>query len=85
MGISLCFPVQIPELSCDPYGCRVIQRLLEKAGSDQRTAILSEVFVILESLVQDQYGNYVVQHILGKKHVCLCYLCYTVSIYSKVS
>jgi hypothetical protein len=71
MGISLCFPVQIPELSCDPYGCRVIQRLLEKAGTDQRTAILSEVFVILESLVQDQYGNYVVQHILGK-NMCVC-------------
>jgi hypothetical protein len=47
----------------------VIQRLLEKAGTDQRTAILSEVFVILESLVQDQYGNYVVQHILGKKYL----------------
>jgi Pumilio-family RNA binding repeat len=58
---------QIRELSCDPYGCRVIQRILENVASDQRSAVLAEVFANMEFLVQDQYGNYVVQHILGKE------------------
>ena len=57
---------QIRELSCDPYGCRVIQRILENANQEQRTTVLAEVFATVESLIQDQYGNYVVQHILGK-------------------
>jgi hypothetical protein len=62
------FSVQIRELSCDPYGCRVIQRILENVDPNQRTAVLTEVFATLESLIQDQYGNYVVQHILGRSH-----------------
>jgi hypothetical protein len=31
----------------------------------QQTSMLTEVFAAVESLIQDQYGNYVVQHILG--------------------
>jgi hypothetical protein len=31
----------------------------------QWSSVLAEVFAAVESLIQDHYGNYVVQHILG--------------------
>src|SRR5699024_7478797 len=72
-------------LATHPYGCRVIQRILEHCSSTQNRDIindpamhpenvaqlnvLKELLASTEQLVQDQYGNYVVQHILehGRK------------------
>ena len=51
-------------LSTHPYGCRVIQRILEHCNGEQTTSILEELHQNTEQLVQDQYGNYVVQHVL---------------------
>lgn len=51
-------------LSTHPYGCRVIQRILEHCTNEQTTPILEELHEHTERLVQDQYGNYVVQHVL---------------------
>jgi pumilio RNA-binding family len=66
-------------LAMHPYGCRVIQRILENhsegsplsfrdnlKGSCASPAqkILDELLRCTVSLVQDQYGNYVVQHLL---------------------
>ena len=51
-------------LSTHPYGCRVIQRVLEHCTPEQITQILEELFSQTERLVQDQYGNYVIQHVL---------------------
>ena len=51
-------------LSTHPYGCRVIQRILEHCTSEQTTPILEELHSHTERLVQDQYGNYVIQHVL---------------------
>lgn len=51
-------------LSTHPYGCRVIQRILEHCNETQKRAILDELLQSTEKLVVDQYGNYVVQHVL---------------------
>eukprot|EP01119_Soliformovum_irregulare_P003593 TRINITY_DN1429_c0_g1_i1.p1 TRINITY_DN1429_c0_g1~~TRINITY_DN1429_c0_g1_i1.p1 ORF type:complete len:819 (+),score=254.62 TRINITY_DN1429_c0_g1_i1:2889-5345(+) len=50
-------------LATHPYGCRVIQRILEHCNEHQ-TVILEELLRCTTSLVQDQYGNYVIQHVL---------------------
>ena len=55
---------QVYTLSTHPYGCRVIQRILEHCLPDQTTPILEELHDHTERLVQDQYGNYVIQHVL---------------------
>ncbi|ODQ78607.1 hypothetical protein BABINDRAFT_172319 [Babjeviella inositovora NRRL Y-12698] len=57
---------QIYHLSTHPYGCRVIQRLLEFSGPEDQEAILAELHKFTFYLIQDQYGNYVIQHILEK-------------------
>ena len=55
---------QVLKLSCHPYGCRVVQRLLEHCLPCQTESLLKELLVHTEQLIQDQYGNYVVQHVL---------------------
>ncbi|KAL5227013.1 hypothetical protein ABZP36_015278 [Zizania latifolia] len=62
---------QVVPLSTHPYGCRVIQRVLEHC-TDPKTQeiVMAEILQSLCMLAQDQYGNYVVQHVLehGKPH-----------------
>ncbi|XP_032877410.1 pumilio homolog 2 isoform X5 [Amblyraja radiata] len=58
------FKGQVFVLSTHPYGCRVIQRILEHCTSEQTLPILEELHQHTEQLVQDQYGNYVIQHVL---------------------
>jgi len=58
------FKGQVYALSTHPYGCRVIQRILEHCTIEQTTLILSELHEHTERLIQDQYGNYVIQHVL---------------------
>ncbi|MCL7035317.1 hypothetical protein MKW94_007179, partial [Papaver nudicaule] len=69
--IISAFRNQVATLSTHPYGCRVIQRVLEYCTDERQSQII--VDEILESacaLAQDQYGNYVTQHVLerGKPH-----------------
>jgi len=42
----------------------VIQRILEHCTKEQTTAILKELHMCTDQLLQDQYGNYVIQHVL---------------------
>ncbi|XP_019611359.1 pumilio homolog 2 isoform X7 [Rhinolophus sinicus] len=58
------FKGQVFVLSTHPYGCRVIQRILEHCTAEQTVPILEELHQHTEQLVQDQYGNYVIQHVL---------------------
>jgi len=72
------FVNKVYTLATHPYGCRVIQRILEyhsehldsyedkrRAGRDNPPyLILRELLHCTISLVQDQYGNYVIQHVL---------------------
>ncbi|KAG6491009.1 hypothetical protein ZIOFF_052341 [Zingiber officinale] len=53
---------QVVALSTHPYGCRVIQRVLEYCD-DVKTQhiVMGEIIQSVCLLVQDQYGNYVVQ------------------------
>jgi len=71
---------QMAQLSVHPYGCRVIQRMLEHGDESQRDCIVRELlrgaqpqqihtFVgphvsSIEDLACNQYGNYVLQHVL---------------------
>ena len=55
------FHSQVFSLSTHPYGCRVIQRILEHCTVEQTKPLLDELHEHTESLVQDQYGNYVIQ------------------------
>lgn len=54
----------ILRLSCHPYGCRVLQRILEHCVRPQVNLVLDEISKVKDSLLGDQYGNYVIQHVL---------------------
>jgi len=66
------FVDKVEELAMHPYGCRVIQRILEHHGKNQgfhepligSVEIINELLNCTINLVQNQYGNYVVQHVL---------------------
>ncbi|CAI0443266.1 unnamed protein product [Linum tenue] len=63
--IVTTFYDQVVTLSTHPYGCRVIQRVLEHCNDPKTQQIMmDEVFRSVCMLAQDQYGNYVVQHVL---------------------
>ncbi|KAK8466919.1 hypothetical protein PHAVU_008G192100 [Phaseolus vulgaris] len=56
---------QVVTLSTHPYGCRVIQRVLEYCHDLKTQQIMmDEILLSVCMLAQDQYGNYVVQHVL---------------------
>ncbi|KAL5169352.1 Pumilio 2 [Glycine soja] len=66
---------QVVTLSTHPYGCRVIQRVLEHCKDPTtQQKVMDEILGAVSMLAQDQYGNYVVQHVLehGKPHERSC-------------
>lgn len=62
--IQKSFYGRVYDLSTHPYGCRVIQRMLEHCPQDLKNPILEELMTYAEQLAKDQYGNYVLQHVL---------------------
>jgi len=58
------FKGRIRELSSHPYGCRVIQRILEHCSSEHKTTVLEELRQYYSELVLDCYGNYVIQFVM---------------------
>jgi pumilio RNA-binding family len=58
------FQGRVKELSSHPYGCRVVQRILEHCTDLQKMAILEELRQCCGELVQDCYGNYVIQFVM---------------------
>jgi pumilio RNA-binding family len=54
----------IRSLCCHPYGCRVLQRMLEHCVDFQKEATLDQIQLVHKALMDDQYGNYVIQHVL---------------------
>lgn len=56
--------MQYVELACHPYGCRIVQRILEYCTLAQTESLLGQLLVSTDHLLLDQYGNYVIQHIL---------------------
>lgn len=55
---------QMMALSAHPYGCRIIQRILEHCTPEQKAPIMDELHQHCEYLISDQYGKYVIQHVL---------------------
>lgn len=47
------------------YGCTTLQRMLESANEAASVLMAREVSKVGLSIVNDQYGNYIVQHVLG--------------------
>lgn len=65
--IISAFRGQVASLSMHPYGCRVIQRVLEHCTDElQSQFIVDEILDSVCTLAQDQYGNYVTQHVLER-------------------
>ncbi|KAL7536574.1 hypothetical protein ACHAWF_005502 [Thalassiosira exigua] len=54
----------VKTLCCHPYGCRVLQRMLEHCVESQKMATLDKIQLCHKALLDDQYGNYVIQHVL---------------------
>lgn len=54
----------VASLSCHPYGCRVLQRILEHCIEPKKSRALDEISKCHKTLLDDQYGNYVIQHVL---------------------
>jgi len=50
-------------ISVHLYGCRVAQRLFERAPLDELDPLFDELFPAFCELAQDQFGNYVLQHV----------------------
>lgn len=66
--IIAAFRGEIATLSTHPYGCRVIQRVLEHCPNElQSQFIIDEILESAYDLAQDQYGNYVIQHVLERR------------------
>jgi len=59
-------PSTITSLSTHPYGCRVIQRVLEHCTEEQKRPVLDQIHANIHALITDQYGNYVVQHVIER-------------------
>ena len=79
------FFFQVFSLSTHPYGCRVIQRILEFCIPEQTAPILEELHANTEQLLQDQYGNYVVQHVLERgKLVNITFLNYYLYFFTAI-
>lgn len=64
-----CVEDNVVALSCHPFGCRVLQRILEHCIESQKALALDSIQGYLRTLLDDQYGNYVIQHVLqyGRK------------------
>lgn len=54
----------VVSLSCHPYGCRVLQRILEHCVEGKKNRALDVIAECHKVLLDDQYGNYVIQHVL---------------------
>jgi len=58
------FKGRVIDLAEHSYGCRVIQRALENGTESDITALMEEIHKGIGTLVVNQYGNYVAQHVM---------------------
>ena len=62
--IPAAFRGHVPALASHCYSCRVLQRIFAYCSEEQRRPLLDEMHQDVLRLMQDQYGNYVVQWVL---------------------
>lgn len=55
----------VEQLSQHRYGCRVVQRVIEYCPEEKKEDILKEILACHRTLIEDQYGNYVIQQALS--------------------
>lgn len=58
------FKGHVRELSCHPFGCRVLQMSFEILKPARIRPLLNELHACAGQLMTDQFGNYVVQSII---------------------
>lgn len=71
------FEVHALEMCKHKYGCRAVQRLFEFCY-EECTNIIQIILNNLNDLIYDQYGNYVIQHLLNyenERKIILDFLC----------
>eukprot|EP01064_Diplonema_japonicum_P020945 TRINITY_DN304_c1_g3_i1.p1 TRINITY_DN304_c1_g3~~TRINITY_DN304_c1_g3_i1.p1 ORF type:complete len:620 (+),score=179.41 TRINITY_DN304_c1_g3_i1:139-1998(+) len=67
--IVKAFVGRVAAFATHAYGCRCVQRILEYCKNHKEIVpILEEILQSVQSLVTDQYGNYVVQHVIINGH-----------------
>ncbi|TFK76423.1 ARM repeat-containing protein [Pluteus cervinus] len=64
LGFVGSFRGNVYDLSTHPYGCRVLQRCLEHLPEEHTRPLLDELHRYTINLMQDQFGNYVIQFVL---------------------
>ncbi|KAF5380963.1 hypothetical protein D9615_003970 [Tricholomella constricta] len=64
LGFVHIFRGNVYDLATHPYGCRVLQRCLEHLPEENTRPLMEELHKYSTTLMQDQFGNYVVQYIL---------------------
>lgn len=61
------FQGQYAVMAKHPYGCRVVQRVLENASLTEVEEVIKELQHHLHDMIQNQYANYVIQHIIQRQ------------------
>jgi len=56
----------IEEVARDRVGCVIVKRCIDHASDEQKIKVIAEIATKALALVQDPFGNYVVQHVLQK-------------------
>ncbi|KAJ7582685.1 armadillo-type protein [Mycena floridula] len=64
LGFLSALRGHVHQLGSNPYGCRVLQRCFENLPDDFARPLLDEVHVHSLELMQDQFGNYVIQYLV---------------------
>jgi pumilio RNA-binding family len=64
LGFVNSFRGNVYDLSTHPYGCRVLQRCFEHLSEETTRPLMDELHKYMINLMQDQFGNYVVQFVL---------------------
>ncbi|WFD30040.1 mRNA binding protein puf3 [Malassezia sp. CBS 17886] len=64
--VAHAFSGHVPALASHCYSCRVLQRIFAYCSEAQRRPLLHEMHQDTLRLMQDQYGNYVIQWVLQR-------------------
>ena len=56
--------LQVLSLTTHPFGCQVIQRVLERCLKEQTKPITDDLINHVYQLILDEYGNYIIKLIL---------------------
>ncbi|KAF8597034.1 ARM repeat-containing protein, partial [Ceratobasidium sp. AG-I] len=64
LGFVTAFQGNVYDLATHPYGCRVLQRCFEYLHEPQTRPLIDELHKYTMQLMQDQFGDYVIQFVL---------------------